>query len=475
MLLTKEVEVVPHGRSVKYYREKGYNVKSGVPLIVKVEDLSPCSTVLVETSCDYCGKLRQPVKFVNYNKQTKGGMLKCCCSECAPLKQAELMMEKYGYKSPLQVPEIKEKFIKTNQERYGANSPAGNKDVREKQKKTLLKKYGVDSPLLSQEIQNKIKQTNLQRYGVENPLLNDEIRAKAKQTVIDRYGVENVLFNDDIRAKRDVVLMEKFGTLYPLQNEECYEKLKQTNMKRYGVENVSQNTDIRRKIEETCLDRYGFRCSLQNDAVKEKAIATNINKYGVESILMLPEFHKHSREVDMERYGVHHHLQNPDILAKQKETFYKNGTCPTSVQQIYICDLYNGDMNYSVEYYNADIYLSDDNLLIEYDGGGHDLCVKLGRLTADEFKRKEIIRSSVIKRAGYNQMRIISTKDLLPPDDILLQMLDDTRSYFKTYPNHSWIEYDIDNGNVRNAENKDGEPYDFGELRRISKGDVEAA
>lgn len=37
------------------------------------------------------------------------------------------------------------------------------------------------------------------------------------------------------------------------------------------------------------------------------------------------------------------------------------------------------------------------------------------------------------------------------------------------YLNHSWIEFDIDNSVVRNAENKNGISYEFGSLRMITQ------
>jgi hypothetical protein len=73
----------------------------------------------------------------------------------------------------------------------------------------------------------------------------------------------------------------------------------------------------------------------------------------------------------------------------------------------------------------------------------------------------------VIKRAGYKQMRIVSSKDKLPSDEILLQMLSEAKQYFFDYPEHSWIEYNIDTSTVRNAEHKNGVFFDCGKLRNI--------
>lgn len=471
-IISETVIVRPMGKAVKHYKEKGYDAKHGHELEVKVKDLSICSTELIRVECDYCGKEKEPMRYVDYNAQTKNGTKKCCCLDCVPLKREEAMLEKYGYKTAFQVPEIKEKIRATNQERYGSASPSGNLEVREKQKKTLMQNYGVDNPSLSKELQDKRKQTFIDKYGVENPLLLPEIRQKAAQTIIERYGVKNVSQNKDIQDKRTQTFIKNFGVTTPLQNKECLEKLKRTNIERYGVEFTIQSEEVRKKIKETFLERYGVENPLQSEEIQDKAKQTFLEKYGVECLLSLPSFHEHSREIDMKKYGVYHHLQNPDILAKQKETFYKNSTCPTSKQQRYLCNLYDGELNYPFKMYNLDIYLPNENLDIEFDGSGHLLSVKRGNLTQDEFNKKEIIRNNMIKREGYKQMRIISSNDKLPSDTILLQMLSDARTYFSLYPNHSWIEFNIDTFTFRNAENPKGSPYDFGVLRTIKDSDL---
>lgn len=472
-IISKTVKVIPYGKSVKHYREKGYDVKSGQELEVKVEDLMISSAVLVDTKCDYCGKQREPIRYADYNAQTKNGTEKCCCIDCAKFKREESMIKKYGNKNPMAVPELAEKRNETNLKKYGSISPSGNAEVRAKQKETLMKNYGVENPSLSKELQEKRKQTFIERFGVENPLLNKEVREKATQTIIERYGVENVSKNKDIQHKREQTFIERYGVTSPLKNVECLEKLKQTNMDKYGVEFVSQLEENKQKAIQTNLERYGVENVSQCKEIRDKIKNENLEKYGVESILSLPSFHKHSREVDMERYGVYHHLQNPEILAKQKYSFYKNGTCPTSKQQYYLCELYNGRLNYPLKMYNLDIYLKDEKIDIEYDGSGHSMSYKLGNMTEEEFNRREIIRNVTVKNAGIKQMRIISTKDKLPSDQILLQMLNHARKYFSDYPEHSWIEFDIDTSSIRSAEHKDGVYYDYGELRTIKDNDAD--
>lgn len=420
-ILTKEVELRPTGKSIQYYKDKGYNVSNSKPIMVKVEDLPMKSNAYVETTCDYCGKLKNPITYAAYNAETKNGTVKNCCADCIPLKREDVLFEKYGYRSPLQVPEFKEKFIKTNIERYGSVSPAKNIVVREKQKKTNIERYGVESPFQSKEIQDKIKQTNLERYGVENPLFIPEVREKAVQTIIERYGVENVSQNKDIQNKRTQTFIEHFGTTSPLKNNECLEKLKQTNMDRYGVEYTMQLDEVRQKAKQTSLERYGYDNPMKSQEILEKWLAEN------------------------------------------GSTFIKS-----SKQQCYICNLYNGILNHPFKCFALDIFLPDDKLDVEFDGSGHRMGISLGDITAEDFEKKELYRNIAIKREGYKQIRIISSKDFLPSDEILLQMLSLAKEYFNV-TSHSWINFDIDNLIMINAENKDigGIPFDYGKLRKI--------
>ena len=305
-IITKEVEVKLNGNNVDYYRKLGYDIpmkesgksmKSrgvdyvadlGKLITVMVKDLPRGSKALIEATCDYCGRLKPVMKYSDYNKQTKNGVLKCCCESCASTKHEEIMIERYGCKSAMQVPEMREKVFNTNIEKYGCKSP-------------------------------------------------------------------------------------------------------------------SQSLEVRKKIT---------------------------------------------------------------------QTFYANSSQKASKQQRYINNLYNGILNFPVKFYCVDIYLPCDNIAIEFDGSGHMLSVKMGHETIDEYLHKEMVRHIVIKNEGYKQVKIISSNDRLPSDDILLQMLFDAKQYFSNFPSHSWIEYDIDNSIVVNAEHKDGISYNYGKLRKIKDSNL---
>lgn len=230
-------------------------------------------------------------------------------------------------------------------------------------------------------------------------------------------------------------------------------KSNESNLVIYNVKNVSQLDEIKRRMVATNIERYGTIAPAQNNDILKKMKTTSLLRYGVENPMQCHEIRK-----------------------KLTETLCLNGTHKTSKQQVYLFDLYNKDnkvqLNYPISYYATDICLTEENLVIEYDGGGHRLREILGQLTKDEFDKKEIIRNNIIKREGYNQMRIISLHDYLPSDTILFQMLSDARNYFST-TSHSWVTYDIDQSLLFDAENKQGTPYDFGELRTIKDSDLQ--
>lgn len=240
-----------------------------------------------------------------------------------------------------------------------------------------------------------------------------------------------------------------YGSASYSSTKECRDKVKNTNLERYGVENCAKLEEVKEKTKKTNLQRYNCEYTLQSNVVREKAVKTCLEKYGVE-----------------------YAIQSLEVREKGMQTYYRHSSQMTSRQQLYLCNLYSGELNYPIKHYSVDICFPDEKFVIEFDGNGHDLCVKTGKVTQKEFKHKEIVRNSVLKNEGYKQMRIISQTNKLPHDNILLQMLEFARNYFSVYPSHSWIEFNIDTSSVRNAENLNGFPYSFGILRTIKDSDL---
>lgn len=296
---------------------------------------------------------------------------------------------------------------------------------------------------------HKAEKTMFKKYGVQNYSSTQECREKVINTMQTRYGINHVSESEEFLKRKCDNNKEKYGVEHTFQVKEFRDKGIQTNLQRYGVEYASQSEEIQERIRNTTEQRFGVPNASQNGEIIEKILQTNLK-----------------------RYGVPNPAQSLEVREKMSKTLYASSSQKASKQQRYINDLYQGILNFSVKYYNVDICLSDDNLVIEYDGGGHMLNVITGRETIEEYNRKEIIRFNVIKREGYKQMRIISSNDKLPSDQVLLEMLDYARNYFFLYPNHSWVEFNIDTFTVRNAESPQGTPYQYGQLRTIKESDL---
>jgi hypothetical protein len=303
----------------------------------------------------------------------------------------------------------------------------------------------------------------------------------------DFCGVQkNIMFKDYIRHtknntekycckkcskfKREETISLLYGVRNVMELQWVKNKMKDSMQNKYGVSNVSQSEDIKKKKKETYLRRYGVDWGISSKEVRRKIAKTIQDKYNVDNVMQNNEIAKKQKKSLRQHYNVDYPMQSPILKNKILTTMSNNQNVPTSIEQKYIYSLFpNAILNQPYKDYVLDIYFPEYKLNIEYNGGGHDLRVKLGTLTQEEFKRKEIIRSSYLQQDGINQLTIISRKDYLPSDDILLKMLQETLSYLSS-TNHHWQEYDIDNQTLRNATGI--YPYDFGDLRKIKKSDL---
>jgi len=286
--------------------------------------------------------------------------------------------------------------------------------------KTLIHKDCCGNPKCQNE---KRQESMFSKYGEKSALKLDIFKNKMIETNNERYGVSNVLLVKEIKDKALATLSNNYGVQNPSDSKIIQEKRLNTFNERFGCDNPSQSNDIKLKKIET----------LQRN------------------------------------YGVDNPSQSPEIQAKIRESFYKNGTTPTSNQQLYVNTIYKGILNYP--YFNAslDIAFPENKLYVECDFGGHDLSVKMGVLTQEEFDKKARNRWYSLNRSGWKEIRIISVKDKIPSNLILFYMLQYAKKYIST--GHSWIKFDIDNSKVITSQYE--KQFNFGKLRNITKKDVE--
>lgn len=213
-----------------------------------------------------------------------------------------------------------------------------------------------------------------------------------------------------------------------------YKKVKDVVGKLYDVENVSQLNEVKIRKVESCKEHFGCEYPMQSRSVQLLSKETMIRKYGVEHNLYRED------------------VKNNIRIANANKR-YEHGNTPCSKAQKHLCDLYDGLLNYPVGWYNLDILLSE-KIYIEYNGSGHDMNVKMGQVSKEEFSRKEFIRYAYIKKFGYKEIIFDNPSDKLPPDTILVDIKNKCVEYLCSSIDANWIRINLDTGriSIKNAE-----------------------
>jgi hypothetical protein len=402
------------------------------------------STILIYI-CDYCQAEFESNGGRRINHQSPEGLDRCkvCAKKQGFEKLKKTIVERYGVENYSQTKE----YRKQCSESWKNKTQEELLEIDMKRQNTNLLLYGVTHSAQRPEVRAKTVATNLERYGVEVPAQNADILQQMKDTCLERHGTENisqtqkwkdqVSFTWDNKTEEDIAkitnqskqtMLERYGVEHPMQSESMKEKHVKTCEERYGVSNVSQCKEIRDTVKATNLERYGNEEFLASDYSIQKRTQTLLDTYGVDHPMKVPEI--------------------ADVATKNAlRSKYHNGTGPSSKQQRYICKVYTGELNYYLEdsHFILDIAFPEQKICIEYDGSGHNLDVICGNITLEEKAVRERKRNYFLLNRQWKIMRIISTKDLIPSDEVLLKMKDMAFDWFST---HTWINFDIDNSTV---------------------------
>lgn len=207
-------------------------------------------------------------------------------------------------------------------------------------------------------------------------------------------------------------------------NHSCQRaKREESNLKFYGVENTLEREDVKKKIAETNIRKYGVDNPFKSDYFQKIATERILDEYGVENVFQSDEIKKKIVETNLERYGYEHNMQNPASQAKALKTkmerygtqmmgsnIFVNGIC-ASKAQVDLGKFLGGEVNKIIDdIYVVDIFISP-SIIIEYDGGGHDLSVKLGQIRKEEFDKREEQREAHLTGLGYTILRVVNKKD----------------------------------------------------------------
>ena len=292
-------------------------------------------------------------------------------------------------------------------------------------------------------MRKKKEDTNLKRYGVKNPSQAQEIKNKKVETCKKNFGCEYPAQSKIVQDKLKKAFQNHFGCNNPMQDTAIRNKAKATNIERYGVENVAQSKIIQDRMKATCKERYGVEYAIQNKEIQDRIKATC-----------------------KERYGVENAMQNEEIKNKTLDSFYFNGTGPCSKTQKYIHFLIGGALNKRVCNSLVDICFEEEKIAIEYDGAGHflgELIVNEDKSISEEAILREKNREDSIVNKGYKVIRFIATKDRIPSDEIILNLVNEFKNL-----NFKVIRIDFEEGTIEKDYNEKI-IYDFGILRRITK------
>ena len=278
---------------------------------------------------------------------------------------------------------------------------------------------------------------------------SDCVSLKRKETCLRKYGVENASCSNIVKEKMKKTCLEKYGCEYSLQRKDVREKIEKTCMEKYGVKNVFQNNELSKKRKESF--------EKNKDRINEKRKQTNIERYGVDCVLKNKDVQEKIGKTMLERYGVENISQNKEIkketIKKINMSLYKNGTAPCSKQQEYLHNLLGGELNYAVDRCLLDIAFPKEMIYIEYDGGGHDLSVRLGHITREEFNKNEKNRQYFLKKLGWKLIRIICNNDKKINDSIdFINIINNCKNHLN---NSSWIIIDLNDNIIYNNKIKE--------------------
>lgn len=277
-----------------------------------------------------------------------------------------------------------------------------------KHNETVLNKYGVNNVMEIKETKDKIKHTCLEKYGEESHLKNKTIKDKIRNTCIEKYGCDNPMKNMDVKNKTYNTNIYKYGVKSPLQNIDIFKKMENTNIDKYGVKNVFQDISVKEKSKQTMISKYGKPYYSMTSEYKIKINNTCMKKYGVSHVMKFKTF-------------------KDKCTANQLYTRSINGSIPSSKQQKYIHSLTGGVFNYAYDRLCMDIAFLEEKIYIEYNGGGHNLAVKLGAISDDDFKIKEIKRYKFLKSQGWKCIQIESKKDFILKEDDMIKVINDAK------------------------------------------------
>lgn len=185
---------------------------------------------------------------------------------------------------------------------------------------------------------------------------------------------------------------------------------KEVILKKYGVESTLQLDEIKNKSRRTLENKYGVDNIMKCEIGKEKFKDSMIKLYGVEYAQQSTIIQEKTKLNNIKKYGVKHPMYLSDIRKKIADTLFVNGV-RVSKNQLLLSKNLGGSLNTNINGYYADIVLIDKKIIVEYNGSGHDLSVKLNKITKEEFNERENNRLNTFINNGWKCLIVENIKE----------------------------------------------------------------
>ena len=135
---------------------------------------------------------------------------------------------------------------------------------------------------------------------------------------------------------------------------------------------------------------------------KLKRKDTTFERFGVDNVMKLEEY-----QLKCEQSKINNNFNGSPNFSCQ---YFVNGI-PVSKGQSILAELFpDFQINYHYRKYYLDLVFND--IAIEYDGRGHDLGVRMNKISLEDFLKAEKIKEQAILEQ-YRLLRIIDSKDKL--------------------------------------------------------------
>ena len=241
----------------------------------------------------------------------------------------------------------------------------------------------ITNPIILDYLNNRFKDSD----SIEETLKRIEFGIEEKPLCAYPGCTKPVTF---IGRKRE--MFTKYCCLeHSCQSRERVELCRKTNLEHWGTANVYDSE----KYQEKMMEKYGVRYHWQREDIKERR-----------------------KNVCLERYGIENPICNPEVRMRSYESLVKNGKCQKSDKEDEVAE-YIASLGYTVERhhrteefpFNADIYLPEYDLYIEYQGSQfHNTYSFMGTkedielLEAYRRRSEELKEETDVEKTQYDNM-----------------------------------------------------------------------